>query len=89
VGQQKMVINDFRETDTVRPLLNLTPNEMTSFSCYFEVPHDAICTVELAVLGERVFKPEGKLWPKLVSPMVQWRSSKVAVPIEGRGADTI
>jgi hypothetical protein len=88
-GKQKMVINNFRETNTDRPLLNMTPNEMTSFSCYFEVPHDAICTVELAVLGEKVFKPESKLWPKLFSPMVQWQASKVAMPIEGRSADTI
>jgi hypothetical protein len=53
-------------------LLMLTPSEKTSFSCHFRVPKDAICTVELAVVGKKPYSPVTG----------QWRASKVSMPTQ-------
>jgi hypothetical protein len=35
-----------------QPLLRLPPDEETEFSCHAEVPKDAICVVEVTILGQ-------------------------------------
>lgn len=76
----------------VDPFLRLTPGEQTQFSCWLAVPHTAVCTVELIVLGKRA-------WPAWLSrrgkekvllsrlergskKVPQWRASAVSAPLE-------
>ena len=33
------------------PFLRLTTGESTQFSCYFQVPHGEVCTIEVVILG--------------------------------------
>jgi len=52
------------------PLLRIPPDEQAQFSCYTHVPKDAICVVEVAVLGREL------KWRRVA----QWRASHVSAP---------
>lgn len=54
------------------PLLNLPPDEETSFSQYFKVPPGDPCFVDVTVLG-------GWHWHR--GTRYQWRASAVSLPI--------
>ena len=51
------------------PFLGLAPGEKTEFSCFVEIPRNATCTIEVAVLGKG-----------LVKKMLQWRASSISTP---------
>jgi len=51
------------------PLLGLAPGEKTEFSCFVEIPKNATCAIEVAVLGRGI-----------VNKMLQWRASTVSTP---------
>jgi hypothetical protein len=63
-------INWSKESES-SPLIKLVPDEETDMSGLCEVPIDAACTVEVAVLGKRV---AGKAFG-------QWKASCVSLPV--------
>jgi hypothetical protein len=70
LGKMERKRVDWTRLSKSAPLLRLPPNEETEFSCYAEIPGDAICTVEATILGrERSWFGIG-----------QWRASRVSVP---------
>jgi hypothetical protein len=66
---ERKVVNWSKISET-QPLLRLPPDEETEFSCCFRVPTQAICVVEVAVLGRE------RSWFSIG----QWRASHVSPP---------
>lgn len=52
------------------PFINLSPGEETSFACYFEIPQEAVCTIELTILGKMKRYAIG-----------QWKASAISAPL--------
>lgn len=70
MGKTKRKKINWTQMSRSAPLLRLPPNEETEFSCYAEVPHDAICTIEAAILGQE------RSW----FGIGQWRASHISEP---------
>ena len=81
----------FEETAWVDPFLRLAPGDQTQFSCCFEVPSTAVCTVEVAVVGKRAWpswltgRGIKRTWPTQLThgsnKVGQWRASAVSMPL--------
>ena len=69
-SDRSMIIWDARSVR--QPFLNLTPGETSQFATHLEVPANAICEIELAVLAMKVtgFR------------VGQWRASAISLPID-------
>jgi hypothetical protein len=68
-GRRKLVCWD--KLAQSAPLVNLVPNEETSFSSYTRVPATETCLVELVVLGKRAYVG----WK-----VGQWRATEIVPP---------
>jgi hypothetical protein len=68
-GQRKTL--DWSSLDNSSPLLKLIPGEEVQLSIIHEVPTDAVCLIEVAVLGERTNSPS----------LGQWKASNVSLPL--------
>jgi hypothetical protein len=62
---------DWSKESKTSPLIKLVPDEETDMSGVCEVPLDAVCTVEVAVLGKRVAG----------TTFGQWKASCVSLPV--------
>ena len=63
---------------TEAPLLQFPPHDQCQFSCYFEVPSNAVCTVELVVIGLKK--------NAILRRRPQWRVSSISVPVASSSA---
>jgi len=71
LGEAERKVINFKCRSKTAPFLRLTPGEETSFACYFEVPSESICVVELIVLGRL----------RRIKPIGQWRASAISTPL--------
>jgi hypothetical protein len=81
----------FGEMAWVDPFLRLAPGDQTQFSCCFDVPHAAVCTLEVVVVGKRAWpswltgRGSKRAWPSWLTrgskKVGQWRASAVSAPL--------
>jgi hypothetical protein len=70
IGSTKRGVISWDKPSSSAPLLRLSPDEETEFSCYAEIPKPTVCVIELAVLGRE------SSW----LGFSQWRASHVSTP---------
>lgn len=68
-GESRVIT--WKQSDT-EPLLRIVPNEQTDLAALCTVPADAICVIEVAVLGKR----------DRSSRYAQWKASCVSLPAQ-------
>lgn len=59
---------DFAQNAWLAPFLRLAPGDQTQLSCWLDVPHAAICTLEVVVVGKRVWPS----WIQRTRPFSWW-----------------
>jgi hypothetical protein len=68
---QEMKQIDWDKRSESSPFIRLSPGEKAEFACYWEVPSNSVCRVEVVFVGSRL-----KSWK-----LGQWRSSLVSIPV--------
>jgi hypothetical protein len=68
----KHEIVDFAKPSEAKPFLQLAPGDETQYSCWVQVPSDAVCSIELVILGKR---------PTRSGKIAQWRASAISMPL--------
>ncbi len=65
-------VTEWKKSRTA-PLLQFPPHDRCHFACYFEVPSNAVCTVEVVVIGLKR--------NAILRRRPQWRVSSISIPV--------